>query len=133
MYAYTPSRSDELQINPSDVITVIYEDNENWWFGELPDGRQGYFPANYVMVSDGKVLMFDFISVESCLFGDSAMEFCGPASSECSMPILHIGVLQLKSVFQCSRYHGLFLDEKSILQNGKIFSMNKVKILLRET
>ncbi|XP_065062280.1 jouberin-like [Rhopilema esculentum] len=56
MYAYTPSRSDELQINPSDVITVIYEDNENWWFGELPDGRQGYFPANYVMVSDANEL-----------------------------------------------------------------------------
>lgn len=49
IYSYQPSRSDELEINPNDVITVLYEDNESWWFGELPDGRQGYFPTNYVM------------------------------------------------------------------------------------
>ena len=49
LYAYQPSRSDELDMEPQDIISVLYEDNENWWFGELPDGRQGYFPANYVM------------------------------------------------------------------------------------
>ena len=49
MYAYEPNRADELQLKPNDVITVVFEDNENWWMGELPDGRQGYFPTNYVM------------------------------------------------------------------------------------
>jgi hypothetical protein len=27
---------------------VLYKDSESWWMGELPDGQQGYFPANYV-------------------------------------------------------------------------------------
>ena len=49
IYEYTPNRADELWIRPNDVITVLYQDNENWWMGELPDGRQGYFPVNYVM------------------------------------------------------------------------------------
>jgi len=49
LYSYRANRSDELDIEPKDVITVLYEDNENWWFGELQDGQQGYFPANYVM------------------------------------------------------------------------------------
>ena len=56
MYAYEPNRADELQLKPSDVITVVFEDNENWWMGELPDGRQGYFPTNYVMDQGKKKL-----------------------------------------------------------------------------
>jgi len=30
-----------------DVIEVLQEVDE-WWFGVLPDGREGYFPCNYV-------------------------------------------------------------------------------------
>lgn len=47
-YPYDANRSDELTIQPGDVITVLYIDNENWWMGELADGTQGYFPSNYV-------------------------------------------------------------------------------------
>ena len=61
LYSYRANRSDELDIEPKDVITVLYEDNENWWFGELPDGRQGYFPANYVM-DQGRFLSFRYPS-----------------------------------------------------------------------
>ena len=49
MYPYDANRADELTIQPGDVISVLYVDNENWWMGELADGRQGYFPSNYVM------------------------------------------------------------------------------------
>ena len=49
MYPYDASRADELTIQPGDVITVLFIDSENWWMGELADGRQGYFPSNYVM------------------------------------------------------------------------------------
>ncbi len=49
LYPYQPNRADELALKPNDTITVIFEDNDSWWMGELPDGRQGYFPANYVM------------------------------------------------------------------------------------
>ena len=48
LYNYRASRSDELTIFKGDVISVLYKDSESWWMGELPDGQQGYFPANYV-------------------------------------------------------------------------------------
>ncbi|KAM4693311.1 jouberin isoform 1-T3 [Discoglossus pictus] len=48
LYDYTAHRSDELTIHRSDIIHVLYKDNDNWWFGRLTNGQQGYFPANYV-------------------------------------------------------------------------------------
>ncbi|XP_067840929.1 jouberin isoform X2 [Heptranchias perlo] len=48
LYDYTAHRSDELTIQRYDIIQVLYKDNENWWFGRLANGKQGYFPANYV-------------------------------------------------------------------------------------
>eukprot|EP00794_Sanderia_malayensis_P004725 gene4725-5348_t len=48
LYPHQPDRADELAIKPNDVITVLFKDND-WWIGEMPDGRQGYFPAYVVM------------------------------------------------------------------------------------
>ncbi|XP_067398368.1 LOW QUALITY PROTEIN: jouberin [Emydura macquarii macquarii] len=48
LYDYTAHRSDELTIHRSDIIQVLYKDNDNWWFGSLANGQQGYFPTNYV-------------------------------------------------------------------------------------
>nr|XP_060632552.1 jouberin-like [Anolis sagrei ordinatus] len=49
LYNYTAHRSDELTIHCRDIIRVLYKDNDNWWFGSLANGQQGYFPANYVV------------------------------------------------------------------------------------
>ena len=49
LYEYRPNRADELWLHVNDEVTVLYEDNPNWWMGQLDDGRQGYFPVNYVM------------------------------------------------------------------------------------
>ncbi|XP_038057732.1 jouberin-like isoform X2 [Patiria miniata] len=48
LYDYTAQRSDELSLRQGDWISVLHEDNENWWMGQLDNGQQGYFPANYV-------------------------------------------------------------------------------------
>ena len=48
LYDYTAQRSDELTLQAGDVIYVLHQDNENWWMGQLENGQQGYFPANYV-------------------------------------------------------------------------------------
>ncbi|XP_030574561.1 jouberin isoform X2 [Archocentrus centrarchus] len=48
LYDYKANRSDELTICRGDVIQVLYKDNENWWFGRLENGQQGYFLASYV-------------------------------------------------------------------------------------
>ncbi|XP_069462846.1 jouberin [Ambystoma mexicanum] len=48
LYDYTAHRSDELTMHRSDIIQVLYKDNDSWWFGCLANGQQGYFPANYV-------------------------------------------------------------------------------------
>ncbi|KAG8444588.1 hypothetical protein GDO86_009668 [Hymenochirus boettgeri] len=50
LYDYTAHRSDELTIHRSDIIHVLYKDNDNWWFGSLTNGQQGYFPATYVAI-----------------------------------------------------------------------------------
>ncbi|XP_053316077.1 jouberin [Spea bombifrons] len=52
LYNYTAHRSDELTIRRSDIIHVLYKDNDSWWFGSLTNGQQGYFPANYVATED---------------------------------------------------------------------------------
>ncbi|XP_030644638.1 jouberin [Chanos chanos] len=48
LYDYSANRSDELTIRRGDVIHVLYKDNDNWWFGRLASGQEGYFPATYV-------------------------------------------------------------------------------------
>ncbi|XP_061086988.1 jouberin isoform X2 [Conger conger] len=53
LYDYSANRSDELTVRRGDVICVLYKDNDNWWFGRLANGQQGYFPANYVADEGG--------------------------------------------------------------------------------
>lgn len=53
LYDYKANRSDELTIRRGDVIQVLYKDNENWWFGQLSNGAQGYFLASYVADEKG--------------------------------------------------------------------------------
>jgi len=47
LYDYTPQQPDELQFYIDNVISVIREGADGWWFGEL-NGVQGLFPGNYV-------------------------------------------------------------------------------------
>ncbi|CAJ1074490.1 jouberin isoform X1 [Xyrichtys novacula] len=49
LYDYRANRSDELTIHRGDVIQVLYKDNDNWWFGRLVNGEQGYFLTSYVV------------------------------------------------------------------------------------
>uniref|UniRef100_A0A668AN07 Abelson helper integration site 1 n=1 Tax=Myripristis murdjan TaxID=586833 RepID=A0A668AN07_9TELE len=51
------NRSDELTVHRGDVIHVLYKDNDNWWFGRLSGGQQGYFPASYV-AEESKLMLF---------------------------------------------------------------------------
>ncbi|NP_001002277.2 jouberin isoform X2 [Rattus norvegicus] len=48
LYDYTASRSDELTIHRGDIIRVFFKDNEDWWYGSLGKGQEGFFPANHV-------------------------------------------------------------------------------------
>ncbi|XP_077418917.1 jouberin [Vanacampus margaritifer] len=48
LYDYKANRSDELTLRRGDAIRVLYKDNDNWWFGSLADGQQGYFLVAYV-------------------------------------------------------------------------------------
>uniref|UniRef100_A0A663EU79 Jouberin n=1 Tax=Aquila chrysaetos chrysaetos TaxID=223781 RepID=A0A663EU79_AQUCH len=68
LYDYTAHRSDELTIHRSDIIQVLYKDNDNWWFGSLANGQQGYFPANYVAATSVKTLEFPPTLIENAQF-----------------------------------------------------------------
>lgn len=48
LYDYQAARSDELSFVRGEEISVLYKDNDMWWMGELGNGQQGFFPANYV-------------------------------------------------------------------------------------
>ncbi|XP_066104536.1 jouberin [Saccopteryx bilineata] len=50
LYDYTANRSDELSIHRGDIIRVFFKDNEDWWYGSIGKGEEGYFPANHVSV-----------------------------------------------------------------------------------
>ena len=62
LYDYQPQRSDELTLLRGDRIIVLFKDNNSWWMGELVDGQQGFFPANYVAAgssaSTGTIILF---------------------------------------------------------------------------
>ena len=58
LYDYQAQRSDEISFLRGNLIKVLYKDNENWWMGELEDGAQGFFPANYV--ADCKFMIYIF-------------------------------------------------------------------------
>ena len=47
LYAYQANETDELSINPGDVIKIIDKYDTEWWQGEL-NGSVGIFPASYV-------------------------------------------------------------------------------------
>ena len=51
LYDYRAQRSDELSLVAGDPVVVLHEDGDHWWMGEMSDGQQGYFPANYVMLA----------------------------------------------------------------------------------
>jgi len=47
LFDFPPENSRELGLKKDEVVEVIKVDDE-WWFGLLPNGTEGYFPANYV-------------------------------------------------------------------------------------
>lgn len=47
LFDFPPESEHELELKVGDQVEVLREEGE-WWFGSLPDGRQGYFPYNYV-------------------------------------------------------------------------------------
>lgn len=44
---YTPTEGEKevLRVKKGDILTIVTEDDPNWWFGETATGEQGYFPA----------------------------------------------------------------------------------------
>ncbi|XP_030623027.1 vexin [Chanos chanos] len=48
-HKYKPHWPDELELAEGDVIQVLSKHEESRWFGRLPNGQQGHFPASYVL------------------------------------------------------------------------------------
>jgi len=52
-HKFQAHEEDELTLpEGAELIAFMQEDN-NWWWGELPDGKVGIFPSNYVTVLEG--------------------------------------------------------------------------------
>lgn len=46
-FDFPPENERELELKQGDMVEVLQVVDE-WWFGCLPNGREGYFPGNYV-------------------------------------------------------------------------------------
>lgn len=51
-FDYEAQQDDELSLTVGDIIVNIRRDDGGWWEGEL-GGRRGFFPDNFVRVSNG--------------------------------------------------------------------------------
>ncbi|XP_072358071.1 SH3 domain-containing protein 21 isoform X2 [Scyliorhinus torazame] len=49
--SYSPSKSEELEINVGDVIEILDEIEDGWWIGRM-NGKTGRFPSNFVIEMD---------------------------------------------------------------------------------
>lgn len=47
LFDFPPENERELELKAGDVVEILRVDDE-WWFGQFPDGREGYFPGTYV-------------------------------------------------------------------------------------
>lgn len=65
LYEFWAQNSAELSFQPGDIISVINQEDEGWWEGELK-GVRGLFPVNYVEVLVGNQALpssnFSFIA-----------------------------------------------------------------------
>lgn len=48
LYTFDAGEPGDLVFQENDYVAVLYRINEDWLFGEAPDGRQGQFPANFL-------------------------------------------------------------------------------------
>lgn len=51
-YPFEARTVDELTFDVGDVINVLRHEDENWWVGEMADGKQGYFPTSYTVAHE---------------------------------------------------------------------------------
>ena len=50
LYAYSARQSNDLPLKRGSIVTVENSKDLNWWYGkDLINGRQGYFPADFIM------------------------------------------------------------------------------------
>lgn len=47
LYEFAAEQSDQLSINPGDIINVTEKNTDGWWKGECSN-RTGFFPGSYV-------------------------------------------------------------------------------------
>ncbi|XP_070095045.1 SH3 and cysteine-rich domain-containing protein isoform X1 [Equus caballus] len=47
LYKFVPQETEDLEMRPGDMITLLEDSNEDWWKGKIQD-RIGFFPANFV-------------------------------------------------------------------------------------
>ncbi|KAK9411604.1 jouberin [Crotalus adamanteus] len=99
LYDYTAHRSDELTIHCNDIIQVLYKDNDNWWFGNLANGQQGYFPASYVVgETQYEQQQSKVLAEESTLQSNEFVKVTSPAVPEMLADTSKLGDQRFNSV-----------------------------------
>eukprot|EP01147_Barroeca_monosierra_P002369 gene2369-8069_t len=53
LFEYVPQQDDELLLKPGDVIRIISKEAEDGWWEGILNGKQGWFPDNFVEITQG--------------------------------------------------------------------------------
>jgi hypothetical protein len=58
-YDFKAMNPDELSFPKDAIISHVIKTDDDWWEGEYPAGKKGFFPSNYVDEMDSESLMAD--------------------------------------------------------------------------
>ncbi len=49
-FAPPPDKVDCIALKKDEPLVIIEQSSDEWWFGKRGDGKDGFFPANYVRI-----------------------------------------------------------------------------------
>ncbi|XP_003384218.1 PREDICTED: crk-like protein [Amphimedon queenslandica] len=74
-FEFRSNDPEDLQFNKGDKMIVIRKDEDEWWFAQHEDGRQGAIPVPYVEVVEEQPLKARALSDRDCPYDPTALSF----------------------------------------------------------
>ena len=64
LQSYHAEEATELTFKEGDTISVLSKEEANWWYGVAEDGREGYFPVDYVTEVKRFAMIFSWLETK---------------------------------------------------------------------
>ncbi len=50
LFLWTKGDSEDLSFKKGEILTVLRKDEDDWWFAQNENGRQGSIPVPYIQI-----------------------------------------------------------------------------------